>query len=417
VAFRRPSAVGPPGLPVVGHGLSFLRDKPGFLLDCHEHYGETVRLFLGGRTLLITAPADVRHVLVTASSRYSKSPRVVGEGARRRLGVSLFTARDADHARLRSQAVQCFHSQRLHRRQPLLDRHCDAFARSAVRRGVVDADSHLAPFVAACIVDLLVGADEACRRAGWSEALEHRRLADEAVFAPCFVSAAVARDRRGSLRRLVSMAIAEAADPDAMLEGLFDLSGADDASNHVAGIEQILLAAYETTTMMLAWTMDLLARHPRWQESTAEESVAARVISESLRLYPPTWLFVRVATSSDRLPGGAEVPAGVKIYLSPYVSHRSSTAFIDADRFDPDRFLPDRRIDQYRYFPFGIGGRSCLGERLARRIGTTFLTCLLRRARLKPLAPCPPRPVGGVTLRPRRTIRVAVDPTRGVQEG
>lgn len=401
---------------MVGHGLSFLCDKPGFLLDCHERYGETVRLSLGGPTLLITAPDDVRHVLVTAAGRYGKSPRVVGTRARRHLGVSLFTAVDADHVRLRSRAMKCFHSQRLQSRQPLLDRHCDAFARSAVRLGLVDADSHLAPFVAACMVDLLIGEDETRRRAGWSDALERRRLADEAVFAAFSPSRVVAAFRRESLQRLVSAALADAADPDAMLSGLFDRSHAEDASDHAAGIEQLLVAAYETTTMMLAWTLDLLARHPRWQESTAEESVAERVISESLRLYPPTWLFVRVALVADRLPGGVEVPAGGKIYLSPYVSQRSSSAFVDAARFDPDRFLPDRRIAQDRYFPFGIGARSCLGERLARRVGTTLLTSLFRRARLSPLAQGPPRPIGRVTLRPSRTIRVAVDHFQGAQD-
>jgi cytochrome P450 len=400
----------------VGHGLAFLRDKPGFLLDCHERYGETVRLSLGGPTLLITAPDDVRHVLVTAAGRYGKSPRVVGTEARGRLGASLFTAVDADHAGLRSQVLKCFHSQRLHCRQPLLDRHCDAFARSATRRGLVDADSHLAPFVAACMVDLLIGGDETRRRDGWGDALERRRLADEAAFAAFSPSRVVATFRRASLRRLVSAALAEAADPDAMLGGLFDRSRAEDGSDHAAGIEQLLLAAYETSTMMLAWTLDLLARHPRWQESTAEESVAERVISESLRLYPPTWLFVRVALSADRLPGGVEVPAGSKIYLSPYVSQRSSSAFVDAACFDPDRFRPERRIDPHRYFPFGIGPRSCLGERLARRVGTTFLTCLFRRARLSPLAQGPPRPIGRVTLRPSRTIRVGVDERRGVRD-
>lgn len=400
---------------MLGHGLSFLRDKPGFLLACHRRYGDAVRLSLGGPTLLITAPADVRHVLVTAAGRYGKSPRVVGPEARRRLGTSLFTTADADHARLRSQAIPCFHPQRLRHRQPLLDRHCEDFALSAVRHGEVDADSHLAPFVAACIVDLLMGAGETRRRAGWGEALELRRLTDEAAFAAFSFSRAVVASRRGSLGRLVSAALAEAADPEAILSGLFDRSDADGASHHADGVEQLLLAAYETTTMMLAWTLELLARHPRWQQSSSEEAVAERVISESLRLYPPTWLFVRVATSSDRLPGGVEVPAGVKIYLSPYVSQRSSTAFVDADRFDPDRFLPDHRIDQYCYFPFGIGARSCLGERLARRIGTTFLTSLFRRARLSPLAHRPPRPVGRVTLRPSRTIRVAVDRASGVQ--
>lgn len=393
---------------MVGHALSFLRDKPGFLLACRERYGETVRLSLGGPTLLITAPEDVRHVLVSAAGRYGKSPRLVGERARRTLGPGLFTVADADHARLRSQTSRCFHSQRLAVRQSLLDCRCDEFARAAVRHGVVDADAHLAPFVAACIVDVLLGADETRRRPGWADALEQRRLADEASFAALTVSQVFATRRRRSLARLVSAAISEASDPDAVLCGLFDQQDAEGGSKLESGIGQLLLAAYETTTIMLAWTIELLARHPRWQGPSAEEPVAERVVSESLRLYPPTWLFVRVANTADKLPGGFAVPAGGKIYLSPYASQRSSAAFADAGSFDPDRFLPDRQVDPWRYFPFGAGARSCLGERLARRIGTTFLTRLLRQTRLSPLTQAPPRPLGRVTLRPDRTIRVGI---------
>lgn len=399
---------GPVGLPVVGHAWSFLRDKPGFLLECRERYGETVRLSLGGPTLLITAPEDVRHVLVTAAGRYVKSPRLISERARRRLGPSLFTVADADHARLRSQTIRCFHSHRLAVRQSLLDCHCDDFARAAVRHGVVDADAHLAPFVAACIVDVLLGADETRRRPGWADALERRRLADEASFATLTVPNVFAARRRRSLGRLVSAAISESSDPDAVLRGLFDQKEAEGVSMLKSGIEQMLLAAYETTTIMLAWTIELLARHPRWQGPSAEQSVAERVVSESLRLYPPTWLFVRVANTADKLPGGFEVPAGCKIYLSPYASQRSSVAFAEAGHFDPDRFLPDRQVDPWRYFPFGSGARNCLGERLARRIGTTFLTRLLRQTRLSPLTQAPPRPLGRVTLRPDRTIRVGI---------
>lgn len=410
-----PSSVpqGPPSLPLVGHALSFLHDKPGYLLRCHERYGATVRLSLGGPTLLITSPDDVRHVLVTAAGKYGKSPRLVSEAARRRLGASLFTVADADHARLRARTIRCFHPQRVAGRQWLLNRHCDGFAEAAVGHGTVDADRHLAPFVAACIVEMLLGADERHRRPGWCAALEERRRADEAAFAAVPLSGIRAGPLRRSLSRLVAAAIADHTDAGAVLRGLLDHPDPQAGGAPAPGVEQILVAAYETTTMMLAWTIDLLARDPRWLDRCAEDTVAERVISEALRLYPPTWLFIRVAAGDDRLPGGVAVPAGAKIYLSPYVSQRSSAAFVEAARFDPDRFLPDRDVDPWRYFPFGAGTRSCLGERLARRIGTTFLTSLARRARLAPLARQPSRPVGGVTLRPARPIRVAVSSRGG----
>jgi cytochrome P450 len=392
----------------VGHAVAFLRDKPGFLLRCHERFGETVRLSLGGPTMLITAPQDVRHVLVTAAAHYTKSPRLVGTAARERLGIGLFTATDADHAQLRSQTSRCFHAHRLAARQPLLDRHSVGFASIAVARGSVDAATHLAPFVAACVVDLLLGADESSRSSGWGDAFEQRRLADETALGLFPSSRVLSWPRRQPLSRLVGAAIAEPSDPDAILRGLFDAPHQPDARAIGSGIEQILLAAYETTTMMLAWAVDLLARHPRWQEPCADEEVAERVISEAMRLFPPTWLFLRVAVEDDLLPSGADVPAGCKIYLSPYVSQRSAAAFANPEAFDPDRFLPDRTIDPWCYYPFGAGGRSCVGERLARRIGVTVLANLMRRGRISPTTRRPPRPMGRITLRPAGGIRVAV---------
>jgi cytochrome P450 len=403
---------GPLGLPVIGHALAFLRDKPGFLLRCREQYGETVHLSIGGTTLLVTAPADLRHVLVTGAKRYRKSPRLIGPQARRHLGTSLFTLSDEDHARLRALTTRCFGPSRLTRCQPRLDRHCDRFADDAVRRRSIDADADIAPFVASCMADVLIAEGESQRRPGWAESLESRRLADEATFAWPMPSLTLplAGKHRHAFSERVAAALAAADDQDALLHELLNHPEVAAAGGATAGVEQILLAAYETTTMMLAWTLDLLARHPQWQESCLHESMAERVISESLRLYPPTWLFVRVAADGDRLPSGTAVPAGTKIYLSPYASQRTSAAFPAAAAFDPDRFLPDRDVDPWRYFPFGAGARSCLGERLARRVGVTFLKSLLRRSRLSPIGHAPPRPIGRITLRPARTIRVAVAP-------
>lgn len=409
------SSVGPVGLPVIGHALAFFLDKPGFLLRCRELHGETVRLSVGGNTLLVTAPADLRHVLVTGAKRYRKSPRLIGPRARRRLGTSLFTLSDTDHARLRALTTRCFGPSRLGRCQPRLDRHCERFVDDALRRRTIDADADIAPFVASCMVDVLIAEGESRRRPGWPESLESRRLADEAIFAwpiPSRVLPFAAGYRREFSAR-VTAALAVADDSDALLHELLDRPEIAAAGGTTAGVEQILLAAYETTATMLAWTLDLLSRHPQWQEPSAQESVAERVLSESLRLYPPTWLFVRVAADEDRLPSGAAVPAGAKVYLSPYASQRSSAAFPAAATFDPDRFLPDRDVDPWRYFPFGAGARSCLGERLARRIGVTFLKTLAGRCRLSPIGRTPPRPIGRITLRPSSTIRVAIAPRDG----
>src|SRR5690606_24761857 len=85
-------------------------------------------------------------------------------------------------------------------------------------------------------------------------------------------------------------------------------------------------------------------------------------LREVLRLYPPTWLFVRVARCLDRLPSGYSVAKGTKIYLCPYLSQRDPDLWENPEQFQPDRSENSLR---FAYFPFGGGRRRCLSAGLA----------------------------------------------------
>ena len=68
--------------------------------------------------------------------------------------------------------------------------------------------------------------------------------------------------------------------------------------------------------------------------------VVQMVYSEALRLYPPTWLFVPMATEDVRLTSVRLIPSGSRLFLCPYTSHRDERFFPQPDRFDPERFRP-----------------------------------------------------------------------------
>jgi cytochrome P450 len=375
--------------------------------------GDTAYLDIGGPTLLVADPRDVRHVLVTAADAYGKSPRIIGSAARKSLGDNLFTADGDDHVSLRRATARVFRPRLLAARLPCIERRCEEFVDGAVARGGIDSMAHIAPWGAACVVETLLGAGIAPHDDRWPRALEKRRREVEVTVARQslpFLRRWEGRPIDAGLAALVDGALDNTADPDAPLCGLASSAPGVPQAQRCDQVVSLLLAAYETTVMMLAWTLDLLARHPEWQSPCAERSVAERVLSESLRLAPPTWLVVRIARESDRLPSGVLVPVGCKIYLSPYVSHRRCAAFAQPETFDPDRFLPDRPVDPFSYFPFGAGARSCLGEGLARGIGTAFLIAMTRRVTLVPIGGRAPRAIGGLTLRPARPVRIAVLP-------
>ena len=146
-------------------------------------------------------------------------------------------------------------------------------------------------------------------------------------------------------------------------------------------INTLIIAGHETSAGTLNWCWYLLARHPQVEarliaelaaqtpgdaftfDQLMELEYAACVLKETLRLYPPVWLFSRRALKEDRL-GDFVVPAGAHIFIAPYFLHRRPELWPDPERFDPDRFDASRSppVDRYAFIPFSAGARRCIGE-------------------------------------------------------
>jgi len=184
---------------------------------------------------------------------------------------------------------------------------------------------------------------------------------------------------------------------------------------------------YETIGDALAWTLYLLARHPDVEAKVLDEVSAVlgggepaaedlgkltytrQVLNESMWLYPPTWIFVRMALGPDTLPSGAPVAAGHKLYLSQYVVHRHPRYFPEPERFDPGRFTAEAMSahPRFSYFPFGGGQRLCIGEQFAVLEMQAVLSQLLPAFRFELAAETvEPRPA--ITLRPKRGLAMVV---------
>jgi cytochrome P450 len=94
-----------------------------------------------------------------------------------------------------------------------------------------------------------------------------------------------------------------------------------------------------------------------------ELNYTACVLKETLRLYPPVWLFSRRARKEDQL-GEFRIPAGAHIFIAPYFLHRRPELWPNPERFDPDRFDESRSppVDRYAFIPFSAGARRCIGD-------------------------------------------------------
>lgn len=141
---------------------------------------------------------------------------------------------------------------------------------------------------------------------------------------------------------------------------LWGLGAVDDTQLEIAGAE--------TSAILLSWALHLLGGHPDIDQRhyaqiesvlgggrpvdigvVPELTLTGQIITETLRLYPPGWMFTRM-TSADCSLGGYPIPAGRTVIYSPYLIHRRPDLFPESDRFDPDRWAdaaPPRNISSH----------------------------------------------------------------------
>ena len=135
------------------------------------------------------------------------------------------------------------------------------------------------------------------------------------------------------------------------------------------------------------------------------------VFNESLRLYPPTWIYVRMAQQDDVLPSRTQIRAGDKIYICQYSLHRNPEYYPDPLSFNPDNFKAAAiaKRPKLAYLPFGGGPRVCMGEPLARMESMLVLASLARQFQLRCVDPNSVHLHPGITLRPKGGMLMSIE--------
>jgi len=188
----------------------------------------------------------------------------------------------------------------------------------------------------------------------------------------------------------------------------------------------LIVAGYETSAGTLNWAWYLIATHPEVgarllaeaktcipdRDSINVDSInamtyAQQILEETLRLYPPVWLYTRKSLEQDSL-SDFDVPADTDVILSPYILHRTEEFWPDPDRFDPSRFGPDSLYQKgdRPYFPFSLGPRRCLGEYFSFLEMKIHLGLLIHRLHLDPVDDQFPGLDLGINLRSANNIEL-----------
>jgi cytochrome P450 len=193
----------------------------------------------------------------------------------------------------------------------------------------------------------------------------------------------------------------------------------------------LLLGGHESTALSLGWTLYLLSQHPEVEARLRSEvaqvlgdrqptlqdlpqlAYTRMVLDESIRLFPPAWVFERRAIADDEIMG-YRVPAGMNLGLTPYVTHRLPEFWENPDTFDPEHMRPERmeKRPRFAYMPFGGGPRQCIGNTFALQEMHLILPMLLQRYRfeLDPAFPVQREPV--VSLRVKGGLRMRLMPVQ-----
>jgi cytochrome P450 len=135
----------------------------------------------------------------------------------------------------------------------------------------------------------------------------------------------------------------------------------------------LLLAGWETTSVLAANAIWLLARYPEQRGLLIDQpDRIPAAIEEMLRFESPAQQHMRIAVQDVELHG-VTIPAGDRVVLLWASANRDETRWQDADRFDVVR-SPQRNL------AFGEGIHHCLGAPLARLEGRVVVERVLARA-------------------------------------
>ena len=180
----------------------------------------------------------------------------------------------------------------------------------------------------------------------------------------------------------------------------------------------LLLAGHETTATGLAWTFDLLLRHPHVLERLiaevdgGEEAYLRAVVAESLRLRPVVPLAGRRLSEELRVDGHV-LPPGTDVTPAIWLAHTRPDRYPEPYAFRPERFLEQAPATS-AWVPFGGGVRRCIGAAFAEMEMRVALAEILTRRALRPATAGAERVARrNVTFSPRGGTQVIAAPRAG----
>ena len=440
-----PNPVQPPG---PRHGLqayfAFRRNPLDFLTSIAAEYGDIVHMQVGNRhDYLLNHPDHIKQVLMADEGMGRSSAKTF----HRVMRDGLLVADGALHHRNRKLLLPLFHHQNLTAWCATFAEHAERLRdrwRAGERRNIA---AEMLGLALGIILRLLISLDIEQEGGELLWPLHTICAVGNQNTFPTLLQLLLKRPARGAGRlqkaigetdawiyRTIAERRARANGETDILAGLLRLQDPVDGSPAFTDdqirdeLMTLILAGHETIGNAMVWSWYLVAQHPEVESRMHEEvdrvlagrsPTAAdfpqlpyieRILTESMRLYPPVWVFPRRPLQDYEI-GGFTAPAGSYFQLSPYVTQRDSRYFPEPEKFDPDRWSSPEAVsrNKFTYFPFAGGMHRCIGEGFAIAEGVLVLATIAQRWRLRLARGQSVEPEAVITLRPRGGLPMTIE--------
>ena len=424
----------------------FLRDPIKLLIDISHTYGDIAHFKFGRQNVyLLNHPDYIEDVLVTNYKNFIKSRGL--QVSKRLLGNGLVTSEGEYHDKQRHLIQPTFYPKRVKSYADIMVKQALDMCNNWHDETILDIHKEMIKLTLAIICRTVLGYDiepghdevgdalKTCMKYFNRLLMPFGELIEKIPLLPINKGFQTAkRDLDSIVYRMIKehrkkldkghkkeedddllLTLLQAQDEEAGIERMTDQQLRDE-------VMTIFLAGHETTANALTWTFYLLSEHPTIETKLQEElhlifssdgttitvvdvprlEYTQKILTESMRLYPPAWALGRQAIDDYKV-GGYTIPKGSIILMSQYVMHRNPRYFHEPDRFYPDRWTEEfkKQLPRFSYFPFGGGIRGCIGEPFAWLEAILLLATISRQWRMNHVPSHKVELKALITLRPK----------------
>lgn len=399
-----PIPTAPRSWPLLGHASAMLRD-PLALLNSLPPHGDLVRINLGPTTLVVVCDPELTWAVLQADDVFDKGGPMY-DRIREVIGDGIASCPHAEHGRLRGLVQPGFATQRIRDYAPAMTARIGEVVGAWTPGQILDVPDEMLHITSTVTTASLFS--DHLPTGLLDQVLRDIRVIFDGAWVRIFQPGALSRiptrgnraynraraHLRATIEQLIAARRAGGSDRDDLLGSLLAAHDPEDgsrlSSRELADtVVTLVVAGGETTATALSWALDLLARHPEvlgrlhvevdailgGRAATIADldrlPLTRQVITETLRLCPPTWMVTRRVTVDTQL-GRHLLPAGTDVVYSPYLIHHRADLYDDPERWDPDRWDPGRTQPRHAFFPFAAGRRKCVGSNFA--MATAVLT-------------------------------------------